>query len=638
MATQVRKSRRLIEKAEKAANEAQKLNTVEAPSPLTPTTTPKPSASSASVTKRKKSAPPQVKQKRKAGNGIGTELDSGNSKKKAKTTPKKEPQSTDKKQKAVVDKENQDGVDEPKPKRPRQSKKKADDIAPTSTALMVLSVNPSDPCALFPLEIWHQILSYLPISQVARISMVSKTWLDGCRTLPLWKHICNQNHYGEPKIKYKSYMAMVCARSYFVCEWCYSHTEGKRPKRSSNIPLVIEIKRKPLPPVLLKSFEHAIQTSADESIEATAQGSTEVAAEMSAKESTQEATEVSAQDATQEPSQEPTQKDPELLQGHSRDQSDDQSQVQVEQQLSTPDSSLLPPLCHQQRQSLDIQVSTQNQGGVPDAQKAATAIALILQSVIDQHEDQKAGDDSTLQASSSTATPVQDQTQPIDGSVPSTAASNPASVHVHKADSPAADSISPAEAKDNDKGKGNDEDKESDDGLVTDRWMVCLNCRQRYFKKYPESFHLESATDSYRGEHTPKITKTRAKGSFALTDDDMYSLPYDELENPHYRYAAPMMLFEQEDVQTLALSIHGGWVGIRAANGSEARRRQLVYNTRSLAVLNRNPEKTKKKRKVAAVVKRERELGKEVPLGNGVPLVREDEDEEEEADDAALVQ
>ncbi|KAG0248975.1 hypothetical protein BG011_009690 [Mortierella polycephala] len=632
MATQVRKSRRLIEKAEKAADEAQKLNTVEAPPPpFAPASTRKRSASSALVTKRKKSAPPQVKQKRKAEKDIDTELDSNNKKKKTKTTPKEKAQSADKKQKAVVDEENQDGVNEPKPKRPRQSKKKADDTAPTSTALVVPPVNPSDPCSLFPLEIWHQILSCLPISQVATISMVSKTWLDGCRTLSLWKHICIQNRYGQPKIKYKSYMAMVCARSYFVCEWCFSHTEGKRPKRSSNIPLVIEIKRKPLPPVLLKSFEHAIQASGEESTEAIAQDSTEVATEMSAQESAQEATKASAQDTTKEPSQRPTQKDSKLSQGHSQDQSDDQSD---DQQLSTPVPSHLPLPCHRQQQSLDIHVSTQNQDGVLDAQKAATAIALILKSVTDQ----KAADDSTLQASSSTAISVQDQTQPVVASVPSTAASNTASAHAPKADNPTADSVSPAEAKDNDKGKENDENKEDDDSLVTDRWVVCLECRQRYFKEHPESFHLESVTESHGRKHTPKITKTRAKGSFALTDDDMYTLPYDELENPHYRYAAPMMLFEQEDVQTLALDIHGGWVGIHAAKGSEARRRQLVYQIRSLAVLNRNPEKTGAKRKVVAVVKPERELEKEVLLGNEVPLVREEEEEGEEEEEADVVQ
>ncbi|KAG0227934.1 hypothetical protein B0O80DRAFT_532907 [Mortierella sp. GBAus27b] len=97
--------------------------------------------------------------------------------------------------------------------------------------------NPKDPCQVLPTELWHQILSLLPLCNVAPLPMVSKMWLYSTRSFPAWKAICERAKLGEPKLKYRSYMALACSRSHFICDKCYSHTTG-RP-RSSMIPLPV---------------------------------------------------------------------------------------------------------------------------------------------------------------------------------------------------------------------------------------------------------------------------------------------------------------------------------------------------------------------------------------------------------------
>ncbi|KAF9186863.1 hypothetical protein BGZ51_001719 [Haplosporangium sp. Z 767] len=90
------------------------------------------------------------------------------------------------------------------------------------------NVNRTDPCAVSSIEIWHFILSYLPVFQVAKIFMV-----------------CRKNDYNAPKRKYKSHMAIVCANIQFICDRCYSHTDGKH-YRSADIPLPVQVQRKTL--------------------------------------------------------------------------------------------------------------------------------------------------------------------------------------------------------------------------------------------------------------------------------------------------------------------------------------------------------------------------------------------------------
>ncbi|KAG0275663.1 hypothetical protein BGZ95_008513 [Linnemannia exigua] len=66
------------------------------------------------------------------------------------------------------------------------------------STLPVVSVEPKDPCVALPIEIWHYILSKLPLSAIAKIAVVSKTWLDGTSPHPFWRKACNKGALGEP--------------------------------------------------------------------------------------------------------------------------------------------------------------------------------------------------------------------------------------------------------------------------------------------------------------------------------------------------------------------------------------------------------------------------------------------------------
>ncbi|BGP22008.1 hypothetical protein JCM10295v2_000885 [Rhodotorula toruloides] len=55
---------------------------------------------------------------------------------------------------------------------------------------------------------------------------------------------------------------------------------------------------------------------------------------------------------------------------------------------------------------------------------------------------------------------------------------------------------------------------------------------------------------------TQRITKTTAKSEYKLNDSE-----YRERRNPHYRSAAPMQLYLEIAVETLAFRLHGGYTG-----------------------------------------------------------------------------
>ncbi|KAF9101350.1 hypothetical protein BGX29_005704 [Mortierella sp. GBA35] len=127
-----------------------------------------------------------------------------------------------------------------KKKKTTDSTTAVDEPPPTTIAPTPMNViNRSDPCAVLPTEIWHQILSYLPFAMVAKASTVSRGWLDGARSHPIWRTICEKGELGEPKRKYKTDMALVCANSYWICDYCLSISTG-RP-RPSNIPLPVPL-------------------------------------------------------------------------------------------------------------------------------------------------------------------------------------------------------------------------------------------------------------------------------------------------------------------------------------------------------------------------------------------------------------
>ncbi|KAK3827716.1 MAG: hypothetical protein J3Q66DRAFT_434411 [Benniella sp.] len=134
-----------------------------------------------------------------------------------------------KKRKAEVEDANEEfnlGGDGATPKKRSRTYQKPD----------VTAINPSDPCQVLPTELWHQILSLLPLSKVAGLSMVSKTWLDGTRAYPAWKPICEALKR-EPKLRFSSYMALVCVQSFFICDKCHSSTNGRH--KASEIPLPV---------------------------------------------------------------------------------------------------------------------------------------------------------------------------------------------------------------------------------------------------------------------------------------------------------------------------------------------------------------------------------------------------------------
>ncbi|KAK3827952.1 MAG: hypothetical protein J3Q66DRAFT_321475 [Benniella sp.] len=164
-----------------------------------------------------------------------TETDPSTQEKKTKATRKKRSAQ----QATEDDMDEGSGQGDPKPKRAQTKSTKAKGKM-VDNAVAVYQppvINPSDPCQVLPTELWHQILSLLPLSKVAGLSMVSKTWLDGTRTYPAWKSICEALKLGEPKIKFRSYMAMVCARSFFICDKCHSSSTGRG--NASEIPLPV---------------------------------------------------------------------------------------------------------------------------------------------------------------------------------------------------------------------------------------------------------------------------------------------------------------------------------------------------------------------------------------------------------------
>ncbi|KAF9902358.1 hypothetical protein EC991_004990 [Linnemannia zychae] len=112
-------------------------------------------------------------------------------------------------------------------------------LEPGPAPSIVVTVNKSDPCAVLPTELWHRILDFLPLAKAAQTSLVSKSWLHGTRSSPIWMAICKKCGLGKPKKKFKSYMALACAHSYWICEGCFSVTKGRQ--RGSHIPLPVSL-------------------------------------------------------------------------------------------------------------------------------------------------------------------------------------------------------------------------------------------------------------------------------------------------------------------------------------------------------------------------------------------------------------
>lgn len=131
------------------------------------------------------------------------------------------------------------------------------------------------------------------------------------------------------------------------------------------------------------------------------------------------------------------------------------------------------------------------------------------------------------------------------------------------------------------------------------RIRMCLPCRQAYYERHPEPVPQAEGDDEEeeededdrrrqrRGRHrqrqrrnTRLITKLHGQDMFRLVNRHMDMIPYDQARNPHYRAAAPMRLYDIEDLRTYARHVHGGDVGIEAALArartmAETRRRNV---------------------------------------------------------------
>ncbi|GJN87745.1 hypothetical protein Rhopal_000700-T1 [Rhodotorula paludigena] len=58
--------------------------------------------------------------------------------------------------------------------------------------------------------------------------------------------------------------------------------------------------------------------------------------------------------------------------------------------------------------------------------------------------------------------------------------------------------------------------------------------------------------------NTQRITKSTAKSAYKLNDGQLAQIPHVQKRNPHYRGAAPMQLFNEARIESLAFRVHGG--------------------------------------------------------------------------------
>lgn len=55
-----------------------------------------------------------------------------------------------------------------------------------------------------------------------------------------------------------------------------------------------------------------------------------------------------------------------------------------------------------------------------------------------------------------------------------------------------------------------------------------------------------------------RVTKTEAKSIYKINDKQLYTVTHEERRNPHHKHGAPMQLFNEAAVESVALKLHGG--------------------------------------------------------------------------------
>ncbi|CAO3566957.1 unnamed protein product [Mortierella alpina] len=427
---------------------------------------------------------------------------------------------------------------------------------PSSATQEKVAVDPSDPCSMLPTEIWHKVLSHLPLSQVAKTSWVSKTWLDGARKWPVWQQICEKCKLGTPKIKYKTFMAIVCANSYFICDKCHSHSTGSGSfVRRSEIPLkvkvVIKAGRPPKETTNAEEGEKNKDSAGPSGSSAGFAGSAETTKSGSAAQA-----EGSEADRTL---------------GAPTEQGQDSAQS----------STLLGP--------------------------SQTQASTAVQSQSSCHEPPVQNQASVAEPTETTAQ-IQDHPQDKDSAEKAGADNDKIMVQHANTNQGQSQSQEGGQVVTQDKGKGKAEADLNDE--VTEDWNLCLECRQEYYEDHPEP--VDPSWPGMTGE--TQITKTNARDIYHLSEMDLCGIPYEEYDNPHYRYGAPMCLYDIDDVEREAQRVHGGWVGISAVGRETAKRRRAAFKARQAAF---NPRRLSPK--VVELRKKKRKLKMLIAAGKIVP-------------------
>ncbi|KAI8820504.1 uncharacterized protein EV422DRAFT_73394 [Fimicolochytrium jonesii] len=84
------------------------------------------------------------------------------------------------------------------------------------------------------------------------------------------------------------------------------------------------------------------------------------------------------------------------------------------------------------------------------------------------------------------------------------------------------------------------------------------------------------------GKSDTKITVTRARKEYKLNDQDLAGLPHVFVENPHYRNASAMTLYQLSDIVAKAHDKYGGPEGLLEAQEKGKKRSEAILRTKAI--------------------------------------------------------
>ncbi|KAI8148306.1 hypothetical protein BJV82DRAFT_591604 [Fennellomyces sp. T-0311] len=112
---------------------------------------------------------------------------------------------------------------------------------------------------------------------------------------------------------------------------------------------------------------------------------------------------------------------------------------------------------------------------------------------------------------------------------------------------------------------------------------LCRTCRRAYYLAHPEPpiiIEQNTQPDANGYIQRARITKGTGIDHFKLTEGDLNQLAYTPVRNPYYRHAAPMRLYDRQQVHEYARRVHGGEVGIEAMRDRTRRHRARLQHRR----------------------------------------------------------